>query len=399
MAEERNRKRAGDKLLDTGSPENPLPFGDYEIVGKIGCGGMANVYHGRSPANPLSRLAIKCMRPKLASEDRFVEMFSRETKLALLLQHPGIVRTFDAGEACERLYIAMEYIPGQDLAALLRRSQETGRRLPVPHALHIIAGVARALDYAHNLLGPTGRPLNIVNRDVSPANIRISYDGGVKLLDFGIAQAAVQVSSEIGVLKGKFAYMSPEQIRGLPVDARSDVFSLGSVAHEILTGERLFRGESEFALMEKVRGAPLRPPSAFDKRVPEDVDAVVMGMLERNAKGRIAEAGQVADQLESILVRYHFQMVELGRYMRQLYPEDYRQEQQLQEVLGAADPVDVHEGVAVSEAERPAKTRRRRKSSSASAARHRDEMRKRTLIFASVVIALAAAIMMVAVFI
>lgn len=336
MAEGRRKKRAGDELLDQGSPDNPLAFGDYEIVGKIGRGGMANVYHGRPAGGEGRRLAIKCMRPKLASEERFVEMFSREAKLALLLDHPGIVRTLDCGEAVGRFFIAMEYIPGHDLAAVLKRCQETSRRLPVPHGLYVIAAVARALSYAHRLVGPNGRPLNIVNRDVSPANIRIAYDGGVKLLDFGIAQAAVQISSEIGVLKGKFAYMSPEQIRGLPVDAKSDLFSLGVVAHEVLTGERLFREESEFALMEKVRSAPIRPPSAYDKRVPPEADAVVMGMLERDTALRAANGDAVAAALEPLLANYQFEPSELGRFLRQLYPGDYREELDLQRALAAS---------------------------------------------------------------
>lgn len=335
----RRKKRAGDELLDKGSPDNPIAFGNYEIVGKIGRGGMANVYHGRLAAGAAAteqRLAVKCMRPKLASEERFVEMFSREAKLALLLDHPGIVRTLDSGEAVGRFFIAMEYIPGHDLAAVLKRCHETSRRLPVPHGLYVIASVARALSYAHRLTGKSGRPLNIVNRDVSPANIRIAYDGAVKLLDFGIAQAAVQISSEIGVLKGKFAYMSPEQIRGLPVDARSDLFSLGVVAHEVLTGERLFREESEFALMEKVRSAPIRPPSAYDKRVPLEADAAVMRMLERDTARRAADGDAVAAELEPLLANYQFEPSEMGRFVRQLYPNDYREELELKRALAAS---------------------------------------------------------------
>ena len=391
MGIERTRKRGGDELLDGSSPEAPVPFGAYEVLGRIGRGGMANVYHGRRREEPQRRLAIKCMRPKLASEERFVDMFSRESKLALMLDHPSIVRTLDAGQAEGRFYISMEYIPGQDLNAVLRRCQESSRRLPVPHALYVIAATARALHYAHTLVGANGRPLKIVNRDVSPANIRISYQGEVKLLDFGIAQAVVQVSSEIGVLKGKFAYMSPEQIRGLPVDARSDVFSLGVVFHEFLTGERLFREESEFALMEKVRGGEIRPPSAYDKRVPPEVDRIVMRMVERDPSLRYPSAEQIAVELDPLVAGYQFRPDELGSFVRNLFPTDYREEQERQRAL--AQPTAMPHEVAEP---RPAEaTKRRRRRRTQEAAPQRSSRGNTMLIlFIAGLLALAAGIML-----
>ena len=212
------------------------------------------------------------MRPQLAKEARFVEMFIREGKLAVLLDNDSIVRTFEIGRIEGRYFIAMEYIGGKDLTQILRRCQESNQRIPVPHACFIAAKMADGLHYAHTRTDAEGRPLNIVNRDVSPSNVRISYDGEVKLLDFGIAQAMLKFTSEIGVLKGKFSYMSPEQIRGMPVDARTDVFSTGIILHEMLTTEKLFRGDTEFALMEKVRKAEVPPPSKFNRRVPEALD-------------------------------------------------------------------------------------------------------------------------------
>jgi eukaryotic-like serine/threonine-protein kinase len=156
------------------------------------------------------------MRPQLAREARFVDMFIREGKLAMILKHRSIVETFEVGRAEGRYYIAMEYIGGKDLTQVLRRCQEANQRIPVPHAIYIAARIAEGLHHAHTLVGEDGRPLNIVNRDVSPSNVRLSYDGGVKMLDFGIAQALMKFTSEIGVFKGKFSYMSPEQIRGMP---------------------------------------------------------------------------------------------------------------------------------------------------------------------------------------
>lgn len=322
MAQPRMKRRTND-LLDSGTPARPVPLGRYEVIGQIGRGGMANVYHGRIKDSD-ERYAIKCMKPKLAQEERFIDMFTKEAKLALLLKHPGIVETFDSGQAEGRYFIAMEYIAGQDLSAVLKRAKERKKRLSVPHVLHVIYEVARALDYAHNLKATSGQSLNIVNRDISPANIRLSYEGQVKMIDFGIAQATVQVSSEIGVLKGKFAYMSPEQIRGLPVDARSDLFSLGAVAHELLTSERLFREESEFALMEKVRSQAIKAPSEIDSRVPNEVDRVIMKMLEREPAQRVQSAAEVMQALEPIIADYQFEQAELGQLVRTLFSKEFR---------------------------------------------------------------------------
>ena len=249
-------------------------------MGMIARGGMAEVYRAKARNATTGMgdrlLAIKCMRPQLAKESRFVEMFIREGKLAVLLDNDSIVRTFEIGRIEGRYFIAMEYIGGKDLTQILRRCQESNQRIPVPHACFIAARMSDGLHYAHTRTDAEGRPLNIVNRDVSPSNVRVSYDGEVKLLDFGIAQAMLKFTSEIGVLKGKFSYMSPEQIRGMPVDARTDVFSTGIILHEMLTTEKLFRGDTEFALMEKVRKAEVPPPSKFNRRVPEALDRIVL---------------------------------------------------------------------------------------------------------------------------
>src|SRR6476469_8413030 len=255
--------------LQPGSPDDPTVFGKYLLMGLIARGGMAEVYRAKTRQGALHDrlLAIKCMRPQLAKESRFVEMFIREGKLAVLLDNDSIVRTFEIGRIEGRYFIAMEYIGGKDLTQILRRCQESNQRIPVPHACYIAAKMSDGLHYAHTRTDADGRPLNIVNRDVSPSNVRVSYDGEVKLLDFGIAQALLKFTSEIGVLQGKFSYMSPEQIRGMPVDARTDVFSTGIILHEMLTTEKLFRGDPEFARMEKVRKAEVTTPSNFNRRV------------------------------------------------------------------------------------------------------------------------------------
>lgn len=295
-------------------------------MGLIARGGMAEVFRAITPEDPSQLVAIKCMRPQLARETRFVEMFIREGKLALLLEHENIVRTLEIGRSEGRYFITMEYLSGRDLTQLLRRCQETSRRIPVPHAVFIASQVCRGLHYAHRRMDAEGRLLNIVNRDVSPSNVRLSYDGAVKLLDFGIAQAALKFTSEIGILKGKFSYMSPEQIRGMPLDARTDIFSTGILLHEMLTTEKLFRGDSEFDLMEKVRSAAVAPPSKFNRRVRSDLDDIVLKALARDPEERFQTAGAFADALDGVLESYGFQPRELMDFIQQMFSSEYRQE-------------------------------------------------------------------------
>jgi serine/threonine protein kinase len=314
--------------LAAGTPTEPAPFGKYELLGLIARGGMAEVYRARQKLERERILAIKCMRPQLAREARFVDMFIREGKLAMILRHPSIVETFDVGRTESRYFIVMEYIGGKDLTQVLRRCQEANQRIPVPHAIYIAARIAEGLHHAHTLASEDGRPLNIVNRDVSPSNVRLSYWGGVKMLDFGIAQALMKFTSEIGVLKGKFSYMSPEQIRGMPVDARTDIFSAGIILHEMLTTEKLFRGDTEFALMEKVRKAEISPPSKFNRRVPPELDAIVARALARDVADRYQTAEAFAQDLDQLLVGYRFDPGELRELIRGLFRSDYAREEE-----------------------------------------------------------------------
>ncbi|MCG8424834.1 MAG: serine/threonine protein kinase [Proteobacteria bacterium] len=327
MASKSQGKREKSKL-DPGSPSEPVLFGKYYLLGLIARGGMAEVYRARLRGGESQDLfAIKVMRPQLAREARFVDMFNREGQLAMMLENSSIVRTWEFGQIDGRHYIAMEYIGGRDLTQCLRRCQETNQRIPVPHAVYIASRIGHGLSFAHNVRGKDGRPLNIVNRDVSPSNVRLSYDGEVKLLDFGIAQGLMKFMSEIGVLKGKFSYMSPEQIRGMPLDARTDVFSAGIILHEMLTTEKLFRGDTEFALMEKVRKAEVPRPSRFNRRVTEELDRVVLHALARDVDDRYQSAAAMAADLQRILEGYRFDPKELRQFMRQLFRKEYAREQ------------------------------------------------------------------------
>ena len=326
--------------MQPGAPNDPVAFGKYYLLGLIARGGMAEVYRARlqQPTGPNRLLAVKVMRPQLAREARFIDMFNREGKLAMMLSNRCIVDTVEIGQSDNRHYIAMEYVAGRDLTQVLRRCQETQQRIPVPHAVYIAARIAEGLHFAHTLLGPDGRPLNIVNRDVSPSNVRMSYDGDVKLLDFGIAQALMKFTSEIGILKGKFSYMSPEQIRGMPLDARTDVFSAGIILHEMLTTEKLFRGDTEFALMEKVRKAEVPPPSGFNRRVTPELDAIAQKALARDVADRYQTAAQLAADLDSLIAGYRFDPKELRQFMRQLFRKEYAKEQEETQMALEAQP-------------------------------------------------------------
>ncbi len=333
-----DRRSTGEKL-NPGSPSEPALFGKYYLLGLIARGGMAEVYRARLRETTDPKiLAIKVMRPQLAREPRFVEMFNDEGQLAMMLKNQSIVNTVEIGRIEGRHYIAMEYIAGRDLTQCLRRCQEQTQRIPIPHAVYIAARIAEGLNFAHNLRGTDGRPLNIVNRDVSPSNVRLSYDGAVKMLDFGIAQALMKFTSEIGVLKGKFSYMSPEQIRGMHLDARTDVFSAGIILHEMLTTEKLFRGDTEFALMEKVRKADVPPPSKFNRRVNEKLDAIVLRALARDVGNRYQSAAELLADLNELLEGYRFNPQELRQFMRQLFRKEHTREQEEISVALASVP-------------------------------------------------------------
>jgi serine/threonine protein kinase len=307
---------------------------------------MAEVYRARvRDAEAPQLLAIKVMRPQLAREPRFVDMFNREGQLAMMLKNRSIVNTVEVGRIEGRHYIAMEYIAGRDLTQCLRRCQETNQRIPIPHAVFIAARIAEGLDFAHKLTGTDGRPLNIVNRDVSPSNVRLSFDGDVKMLDFGIAQALMKFTSEIGVLKGKFSYMSPEQIRGMPLDARTDVFSAGIILHEMLTTEKLFRGDTEFALMEKVRKAEVPPPSTFNRRVNAKLDSIVLRALARDVADRYQTAAELRAELDALIAGYRFDPSELKQFMRQLFRTEYaREQEEITQSLSSMPPAEFEPG-------------------------------------------------------
>jgi TonB family protein len=290
------------------STSGPDRFGAYEILERIAAGGMAELYKARrSGVEGFQKiLAIKKILPHLADNEEFIAMFADEAKLAAQLNHPNIVHIFDLGKIEGGGYfIAMEYVDGRDLRALLNAAQDLGVPLPTPLAVYVASKVAAALDYAHRRKDSEGREMTIVHRDVSPQNILISYEGDIKLCDFGIAKAASKASTtQSGALKGKVQYMSPEQAWGKPIDRRSDLFSLGSVLFEMLTGTRLFRGDSDLTVLEKVRAAQVVPPSTINPEVPKNLDTVVLKALAREPEERYPNASDMLRDLEAVLYSY-----------------------------------------------------------------------------------------------
>ncbi|HEX9050082.1 MAG TPA: serine/threonine-protein kinase [Anaeromyxobacter sp.] len=277
---------------------DPIPFGRFLLVDRVAVGGMAEVFAAVRRGDPPGRYyAVKRILPTLAEDRELVRMFLDEARLVVQLAHPGIVPVHELGRQETGYYIAMDYVAGRDLRALIDRARRAGERLPVSLCAHVVWRVADALDHAHRRRDARGTELRVVHRDVSPANVLVGFDGSVRIIDFGIAQASIRSGPHRAVLRGKFAYMSPEMVRGLPVDRRSDVFSLGVVLHELLTGERLFYGPSELAVMERVRAADVRPPSARNPAVSSALDAVVLRALARDPEARYAWASELRDAL------------------------------------------------------------------------------------------------------
>jgi serine/threonine protein kinase len=276
----------------------PIPFGPFLLVDRVAVGGMAEIFAAVRAGDPAGRpYAVKRILPTLAEDEELVRMFLDEARLVVQLDHPGVVAVQELGRQGAGYYIAMDYVAGVELRGLVDAARRAGERLPVPLVAHVGWRVADALDHAHRRRDARGGELRIVHRDVSPANVLLGFDGGVRVIDFGIAQAAFRAGPARAVLRGKFGYMSPEMVRGLPVDRRSDVFALGVVLHEMLTGERLFTGPSELAVMERVRAAEARPPSSRNPAVPRALDAVVLRALAREPEARFAWASELRDAL------------------------------------------------------------------------------------------------------
>jgi len=277
----------------------------YRPLFKLDSGGMAEVYvaEAESMAGFKKKVAIKRILPNLLKDDRFVRMFLDEARLSLHLSHANIVTVFDIGKSSSTYFIVMEYVEGVNLKTILQEFSRKRITFPVQLTVWIINEVLKGLDYAHRLRDPeTGRLLGIVHRDISPPNILCSWNGEVKLTDFGLAKASTQLeSTDPGVVKGKFSYLSPEAASGLEVDARADIFAVGILAYEMLTGRRLFLGESDYQTVQMVRAAEVPSITAQNPEVTPELEAIVRKALARDANVRYQSASDMADDLLGFL--------------------------------------------------------------------------------------------------
>ncbi len=280
-------------------------FGRFTLDKRLGAGGMGEVFlaHPTASGEPI---VLKRILPHLTDNPRFLRLFLDETRIASRLQHPNVVRIVELGEAAGAWYVAMEYVDGKDLRELSRRVKEQGADVPVEVAVKVGVEVAKALEHAHAATDAQGRSLKIVHRDVSPHNVLVSRKGEVKLCDFGVAKAANKsVHTATGILKGKFPYMAPEQANAKAVDARTDVFALGIVLWETLTGHYLFRGKSDAQTLKLVRACAVDAPSVLRPNCPEALDKVVLKALRKDPKDRYPTARAMREALEGVLAGLH----------------------------------------------------------------------------------------------
>jgi serine/threonine-protein kinase len=273
----------------------------YRITERVAAGGMAEVFRGvaESMRGFKKNIAIKRILPSLTKNKKFVAMFLDEARLSLSLQHANIVQVFDIGHSEDTYFIVMEYVDGVDLKALLDWRRRIGKRIPIAHTLYVVMEVCKGLSYAHELPNPeTEAPLGIVHRDISPPNVLISKQGEIKVVDFGLAKATSQVeTTDPGVVKGKMSYLSPEAARGEEVDSRADIFAAGILLYELLTGKRLFYGETDYQTVELVRNAKIPPIKPQNPQVEPELEDIVRKALSKRKEDRYQSATDLQDAL------------------------------------------------------------------------------------------------------
>ncbi len=278
----------------------------YTITERLDAGGMAEVFRGvaESMEGFKKAVAIKRVLPSLTKNQKFVSMFLDEARLSLFLQHANIVQVFDISKTPDNAYfLVMEYVDGCNLKTLIERQKQRGKRMEIPHTIYLMIECCKALNYAHVLDHPeTGEPLGIVHRDISPPNILLSKNGEVKLVDFGLAKANSQIeSTDPGVVKGKFSYLSPEAASGLDVDHRADVFAVGIILWEMFTARRLFYGDTDYQTVELVRQARVPSIQALNPEIEPELEAVVRKALARDPDDRYQHAADLGDALAQYL--------------------------------------------------------------------------------------------------
>jgi serine/threonine protein kinase len=309
----------------------PVVAGKYTLLRRLGQGGMAEVFLAKqaSEGGFEKLVVLKRILPHLAGGSDFTTMFLDEARVAADLRHPNIVTIVDTGRTGDSLFMVMEFLHGQDVRKLQRKVATFGQQIPFGHACQIVVDAAAGLHYAHTKKDLSGRPLHIVHRDVSPQNILVTFEGGTKIVDFGIAKAVGQSThTSTGVLKGKYTYMSPEQAQGEVVDGRTDQYALGIVFWELLTMRRLYKRESESATLDAIVDGAVPRPRRFREDCPASLEEVVMTALARDKTARFRDCEELALALEDALARERIvhSPSRLSQYMRRLFADQLAEE-------------------------------------------------------------------------
>ncbi|HNW82113.1 MAG TPA: serine/threonine-protein kinase [bacterium] len=334
--------------METSKPDFKLPrsYGKYYLLELINVGGMAEVFKAKMfGVEGFEKIvAIKKILPEVAEDGEFIKMFIDEAKIAVRLQHPNIVQILELGKIEDTYFIAMELVNGKDLKTIRKRLKRVDLLMPVEQSAYIISQVCDGLDYAHRKTDDKMNSLNIVHRDISPQNMIVSYEGTVKLIDFGIAKAkSKSTKTQAGMLKGKFSYMSPEQVSGQPIDRRSDIFSLGVVFFEMLTGKRLFLGKNDVETLEKIRKADVPPPSVFNSNISPELDRIVLKALSKNRDERYQWASEFSEDLKKFgfSTSKNFSRQDMMNFMSEFFADELEEETaKLEEYQKLQKPVE-----------------------------------------------------------
>jgi serine/threonine-protein kinase len=297
----------------------PAKIGRYPVLGYLADGGMAEIFLGRDAGRPV---VIKRILPHLARQQSFVSMFIDEARIGSLVHHPNVVETRELGQVGNDLFLVMEYLAGENVSGILRRTTSMHRLLPFALGAYVIAEACAGLHAAHELADEDGKLFGLVHRDISPSNLIVTYDGDVKVLDFGVATAAHRLTrTATGQVKGKFSYMSPEQCLGEQLDRRTDIFALGVVLYELTTGHRLFKRTNELLVLRAVTEEAVPLPSRKIPNYPANLERVVMRALSRERDRRQSTALELRDELIAALALDGGYRAALAETMAELFPE------------------------------------------------------------------------------
>ena len=310
----------------------------YVAETRLAIGGMAEVMMAveQTATGVPSFVVLKRLLPHLADDALTVEDFLNEARMMVALHHPNIVNVRDLGRDNTGFFIVQEYLSGEDLRRILREVNEREMTMPVPIACRIAADVAAALQYTHRASGLKGQPMKLVHRDINPGNVIITFDGRVKLIDFGVAKSALRErNTQPGAIKGQPAYVAPESLRGEPVDHRADIFSLGVVLHEMLVGRSLFQRQNPAAVLDAILNEPVAPARELNPHVPEALDEIILRALERDPTRRFPSAGQMREGLEAVLRTVNMQVGprQLAGWVRTTMPDARRNRIELERAV------------------------------------------------------------------